>query len=190
MATGRQYIIRSRRRNRVNRFTYEDYNSGCSFIVSANALTTPNTQVVVKHEKNKTAVVSSLIIDVLKRNNITVKRHNKYASSNQKYLFVFNTKDDAQKAAEIINKMAIPDYIVEDNIKPNGDVTTGYGLKVRVDMAEGQNGNRVPATGGTIASSVKAEQQTSGIDSKWLIVGGIAVAAVLAVVVIIIKKRK
>lgn len=188
MATGRKFIIRSRRRNRINRFTYEDYNTGCGFIISANALTTPSNQVVVKHQKDKTAQVSTLILDVLSRNNITVKRSNKYASSNQKYLFVFNSKADAQRAAAIINKMAIPDYIVEDNIKVNGDVTTGYGLKVRVDMAEGKDGNRVPASGGSISASVQSKDEASGIDLRWIVIAGIAVAAVIAVVVILKKK--
>lgn len=189
MSYGRKYVIRHRLRNRINRFTYEDYNAGCSFIISANPLTTPNTQVVVKHVKDKTAQVSSLIKEVLAKNNITVKRSNKYASSNQKYLFVFNSKADAQRAADIINKMAIPDYILEQNIRSNGDVTTGYGLKVRVDMSEAEDGSRVPVSGGSIASSVKTEDsKTAGFNATWLIIGGIAVAAVLAIVLILKKK--
>lgn len=189
MAQGRKLVIRRRLRNRVNRFTFEDYNTGCSYIVSANALTTPKTQVVVTHDKLKTATISSLILDVLKKYNLTVKRHNKYASSNKKYLFVFNTKEDAQKAAEIINKMAIPDYIVEENVKSNGDVTTAFGLKVHVDMQKDENGNVTPASGGAIYTAAKKTDSEDKGYTKWIVVGTVAVAAV-AVIVIVLKKKK
>ena len=182
---GRLYKLR-RKSSKVNYFTFEDYNTGCSYITSANNLPAEPKKVVVQHQKDKTAVVSSLILDMLKANNITVKRHSKYASSKQKYLFVFNSKQDAQRAAEIINKMAVPDYIVESNIQSNGIATTASGLKFRVDM----NSDGKPANGGAVSIAAKGESGSTDGLSKYLLIAGIAVVVVLLVVVVVKKLKK
>lgn len=190
--SGRIYRLRGRRK--VNYFTYEDYASICRDIVVANHLTTPNKQVVVTHAKNKGAGVSNMINEVLKKNNISVVRSNKYASSAKKWLFVFNSKGDAQRAADIINVMATPDSIDPTQIRTDGSVTSTYGLKLKVDVKTDNNGNVVAVGGGNYVSgttnSQQAETQESDTTLKWVLIGGAVLVGIIVILAVLKKTNK
>lgn len=191
MATGRKYILRHvQQRNRINRFTYEDYNGVCADIIVANPATNKK-NVIVKHAKNKMAAVATVIKSVLGKNNIKVAGYEKYASTNVKTLFKFNSKEDARKAVDIINNMATPDSINPSKIQTNGDVVSNYGVKLNVDVELDPNGNVVASQGGNYVSSnsqTSGELEESGIN--WYLIGGAALIGVILILAIVKLAKK
>lgn len=192
MAHGRKFIIRHSHRNRTNRFTADTYDAVCSVIEWAN-IDANKKNVIVKHNKGDMAAVASLVTDVLKQNNIKVKDYKKYASTNVKTLFYFNSKEDASKARDIINRM-VDDTVNRSAVTTGGENTTSNGVKIKVDLKKDENGN-VSLQSGTnfipsgSESAASASAETSSGNRRWLIIGGVAVVALLAVLVVLKKKK-
>lgn len=194
--SGRIYRLR-RKRNNINFFTYEDYEMMCQDITNVNR---PEAKkVVVQHSKNRNAAIASFLEQILQKNGIKVKSWHKYASSAKKTALMFEDKDKAIKAQDIIAKMATPDTIDPTKIKTDGTVTSNYGVKLKVDIEKDETGAIVATNGGnygsTKASSQQAAAQTqttsnSGSMTKWLIIGGVVLVVVIGVLVILKMKKK
>lgn len=180
-------------------YTAEYYNGACAEIQSAQhrSLAGQQKEVIVTHSKGAGNVLS-LIINVLKSDsNIDVKSSTAWANSSKKTLLKFDTKQDAEDAARIINEMS-GDSINEDNVNYHGEVTTNHGLQVKIQMTTDNDGNKVPASGGaytnklsTSTSTSTTEDKTGGTstdNSNWIIYGVIALF-VIAIVLVILKKK-
>lgn len=188
---GRIYKIRSRRP--VNRFTWEDYGNFCTDIKGANPV---NKSVLVTVTKGRTSLAAN-ISQVLKRNNISTVSYNKHVGSNQVVRMVFSNKSDAQKAADIINLMATPDSITESNIHTDGTVVSDYGVNVKVDTSTNPDGTVTATSGGNYVSTAQAASEgtvsgdsETGDMSRWLVIGGLALLAVIIVLAVWKKMSK
>lgn len=191
---GRYYRIKRLRRRSVNRFTADTYDAVCSDIYLAN-IAGNKKKVIVKHAKNKMGSVAELIKDVLKYNSVSVLSYSKYASTNVKTEFLFNSKEDAQKAQGIINKMALPDTVNRQKVNTDGSTVTNNGVKIKVDVDINANGNPVLREGtnyipsGNTTQQTQTEKSSSGDLKKWIIIGGAALLVVVVVLVIMKKKK-
>lgn len=192
MATGRKYIVKHlHRRNRVNRFTADTYDSVCSDIYWANVDNANKKHVIVKHAKNKMAGVSSLVKAVLKQNNITVQSYGKYASTNVKTVFRFATREDALKAVDIINAM-VNDLVNRSAVTTSGENVTSNGVKIKVDLTTGSDGS-VQLVGGTTyvpSNTGAASEETEGSGVNWYLVGGAALVGVILVIAVVKLMKK
>ena len=192
---GKYYRIKRLRRRGVNRFTADTYDAVCGDISWANVEPGNSKNLIVKHAKNKMAAVAELVKEVLKFNSVSVLSYGKYASTNVKTRFRFNSREDASKAQGIINKMALPDTVNRSAVNTDGTTTTTNGVKIKVDVDRDANGNTSLREGTTYIATNQSgksvsSDETSGIN-KWLVIGGAAVLAVIAVLAIIkISKKK
>lgn len=192
---GRYYRIKRLRRRGVNRFTADTYDAVCSDIYWANVEPGAKKNLIVKHAKNKMATVAELVREVLKTNNVSLLSYGKYNGLNVKTRLRFNSKEDASKAQGIINKMALPDTVNRNAVSTDGTTTTENGVKIKIDVVRDANGNTSLKEGTTYISSRQTGQSTSAVETsgtmKWLVIGGVAVFAVIAVLAIIkISKKK
>lgn len=191
--SGLVYKLHRSLRNGVNYFTYEDYEMLCMDISNVNR--PESKKVVVTHSKNRNSAIASFLTQILQKNGIKVKKWHKYASSNKKTAFVFEDKDKAIKAQDIIAKMSTPDSIDPTKIKKDGSVTSKYGVKLTVDVEKDEEGNAVATEGGNYVS-VKKEAETvattqaqSSSLTKWLLIGGVILILIVAVLVVLKKKK-
>lgn len=191
----RRYRLRRRNRNRINRFTYEDYNGYCQDIKSANLV---GKTVNVTVEKGKTGLATQ-ISSILKVNGINVKSWNRHLGSDKIIHFVFDSKEAAGKAADVINNMSMPDSIDPSAIMTDGSVLSNYGVKVKVNVKQASDGSIVASSGGNYVSGVEAkDNEAAAADessegssyTKWIIVGGVALIAAVVVFVVLKKMKK
>lgn len=191
--SGRIYRIRRNGRKNVNFFTYEDYEMLCQDITNVNR---PEIKkVVVTHAKNRNAAIAAFITEILKKNGIKVLKWSKYASSNKKTDFTFESKEKAIQAMDIIGRMSTPDSIDPTKIKTDGSVTSKYGVKLKVDVERDEGGNTIATGGGNYVSAKvtnatsETETKTGTSTTKWILIGGIALVVIVAVLVILRKKK-
>lgn len=193
MATSR--IYRVKRRRRVNYFTYEDYGKVCQSIIWVQQVPGDLTRVNVKVPKNDFSRVAAIVLRVLDDNAVRYKRWGKYASDPTKLSIVFPNKSFAARAAGIIAKMSTPDSIDPANVSlETGACVTNNGIMTRVDLEQQDDGTNKPKKGSTYTpssapASTVATDETSGL-SRWLLIGGAAVFAILLVVAIIKMRKK
>ena len=138
--------------------------------------------------------VAELIRDVLGYNGITMKGYRKYASTNVKTLLLFDTKEDAAKAQEIINKMSLPDKVDRNLVRTDGSTVTTNGVKIRVDVKRDQNGNITLTEGTTYIPANKdpegaSASSKSGGYTRWIVIGGAALLAIVILLVVLRKKK-
>lgn len=198
MSYGRKYVIRHRLRRRVNRFAPEAYNSAAQAITGArfrqvvSAVTwypIPDRKVVIVFYAKSDSNVVSYIKDVLIKNGVTPKKTNQ---KNKKVEFTFSDATQGQRAMDIINKMR-GDSLLLTKIDFSGSIPVGTsenGLKVPLsgytqEQRENNDGGYNPFK----KQSTGDAEGGTGFNATWLIIGGIAVAAALAIVVILKKKK-
>lgn len=190
---GRIYRLRHTR-NRINRFTYQDYGEVCKMIKLVNRPgAEPKHVYVWVYSKDHLSKVGTFIDEILRYNNIPYKKWVIFDSVGKKLKFVFNDKDMAARAQNIISNMGLPDSIDPDNINLNdGSVVSNYGVKVKVDVSKDQDGNRSPKGGGNVQSSKSSgtASETANFSwTKWILIGGVIVA-VIALAVYFYKRKK
>jgi hypothetical protein len=143
------------------------------------------------YSKDNLSKVGTFVAEILKYNNISFKKWNVFDSVGKKLRFVFDDKDMAAKAQNLIANMGIPDSIDRSNVNTDGSAVSNYGVRVKVDQVIDQNGNRSPKEGGNVQSSQSASSSSeSGVPwTKWLLIGGVLIAVVI-VVALIYKRKK
>lgn len=191
--SGRIYRLR-KQRNAVNFFTFEEYNAVCRNIKNVNVRPTePKTMFVQASSASLRDNVASFVDEVLQYNGIYPKSKNQYAT--QKTAFHFNSAADAQAALSIVEKMGRPDSIIKSQIKTDGTVVSTNGVKLKVNLiVDPETGSVTAQEGGgflEISGTSKNTVDTSSDNSmtKWIIIGGIALVAVVALLVILRKKK-
>lgn len=193
--SGRIYRLSRRRRNAVNFFTFEEYNAVCRNISNANVRPAEKKTLFVQASSAELRDnVASFVEEVLNYNGIYAKSKNQYAS--RKTAFHLNSKEDAQAALSIVEKMGRPDSIDESKIKTDGTVVTNNGVKVKVNVTKDSDTGTVTADkgGGFVEISSKGNNitTTSGSSSttKWLLIGGILLVIVVIAALAIRFMRK
>lgn len=190
---GRIYKIRSRRP--VNRFTWEDYGNFCQDIKGANPVSKTSKNILVTVSKGRTNLAAA-ISQILKQNNINTISYNKHMGSNKVVRMVFSSQSDAQKASDIVNLMSTPDSITESNIRTDGTVVSDYGVNVKVDVTNNPDGTVSANAGGNYVTTAQAaaasDTGTEDTDnmSRWFIIGGVALLAVIIVLAVWKKMSK
>lgn len=188
--SGRFYRLRVKR-NRFNYFTYEDYGNVCKMIKVVNRPgTEPKNVYVWVYSKDQLSKVGSFVASVLDYNGISVNKWSIFDSVGKKLKFRFGDRESAAKAQSLISSMGTPDSITESNIKANGTVISDYGVKVKVDVEKNQDGTVSAKQGGNVSvNSKSAVTQSSNQYTKWIIIGGIVLVAIVAILVILRKKK-
>lgn len=192
--SGRFYRLRYKKnKNRINLFTYQDYGEVCKMIKLVNRPgAEPKHVYVWVYSKDQLSKVGTFIDEILRYNNISYKKWGIFDSVGKKLKFVFDDKDMAARAQNLISNMGLPDSIDPDKINLNdGSVVSNYGVKVKVNLTQNQDGSRSPQGGGNVQGSKSSSSSSkSGVSwTRWLLIGGVIIAVVI-VAALIYKRKK
>ena len=190
MATGRKYVIR--RRLRTNYFLPKAYKNACSNIVNVRQKSGNPYVIVVVCERGETSI-NALLKEVLTYNDLapfsTLIRGKKYID------FQYKTKKKAEDALSLLSKMRndrVDDSSVNFKVNPP-TAKTVQGIDVELEgYTQQQQGNEPDSAYTDNSKPTETQNEQNGKTvfglSSWLLVGGIAVAAALAIVLILKKK--
>ena len=196
---------------RTNYFTADMYNEAAMSVDKVSAYDGEGYGIKISaNSKESLNTVKTIIEDLWKHNgNITPKSHRLFDAVAHTELYKFgvgnSNKETRNKALEVAQRFATPDAISEQaSFGSDGSVTTGEGLKTKVEVIVKDNPDDPDnplvdplkddrkVGKGTKSYNGSGDDDNTGTGTPWtryLLIGGIALVAIIAAVWYFKKKK-